>query len=179
MAGRTNGMVEMAKPNESDADVDGKATLGRELVGMVHRVDEGSKEREPQAQLQQIEFYCKERHQHSGNATDNIPGTHRSPLMGEWEVCASGKTKNSIVDGPSESKVAEDTAGVKLRDCREGTSESECIDEADSSAGRGTEPADTLITVSVQLEGPDGGDIPRVCLGATHWRADGVNSLGI
>ena len=42
-AGRTNGMVEMAKPNESDADVDRKVTLGREPAGMVHRVNEGDR----------------------------------------------------------------------------------------------------------------------------------------
>ena len=29
------------------------------------------------------------------------------------------------------------------------------------------------------MEGPDGGDIPCVCLGATRWHADGVNGLGI
>ena len=156
MAGRMKWTVETAEPQFTD--IDRKAVLGGELAERVHRVNKGDKERKPQSQIQQIELYCKERRQHSGNATDNIPGTHGSLLVGEWEVCASGKTKNLIVDSPSESKVAEDTAGVKSRGRREGTSESECVDEADGSAGCGTEPVDMLITVSVQLEvGPSVG----------------------
>ena len=50
-------------------------------------------------------------------------------------MCVSGEMKNSIADGPSKSKVAEDTAGVKSRGHREGTSESESVDEADGDAG--------------------------------------------
>ena len=107
MAGRMNRMVEMAKPNESDADVDGKATLGRELAGMVHRVDEGGEEREPQAQLQQMKFYCEESCQCSRNATENIPSAHGLPLEGEWAVYLSGEMKNSNGNAGREVKPAD------------------------------------------------------------------------
>ena len=52
MAGHTNRMVKLAKPTETDMDINGKATLGREPVGMVHRVDEGGEEHESQSWLQ-------------------------------------------------------------------------------------------------------------------------------
>ena len=91
-AGRMNGMVEMAKPTgKLDVDVNGKATLGRELVGMAHRVDKGSKEHEPQSQLQQMEFYCKESCQHNTNTNKDIPSAQKLPLEGEWIVCVSGE----------------------------------------------------------------------------------------
>ena len=43
MAGCTNGMVELAKPTETDVDVDRTPTLGRDLVERACRVDEGDR----------------------------------------------------------------------------------------------------------------------------------------
>ncbi|KIM58079.1 hypothetical protein SCLCIDRAFT_28347 [Scleroderma citrinum Foug A] len=99
MAGCMNGMVKTAKPNgKLDTDVDGKATLGREPVGMVHRVNEGSKEHEPQVQLQQIEFYCEESCQHSGIAKEDVPSAQKLPLEGEWTVCTSSELLTTTVE---------------------------------------------------------------------------------
>ena len=82
-AGRMNQTVEMAEPQITD--VDGKAMLGREPAGMVHRVDEGDgMECEPQT-----------------NATDNIPTTHGMPLEGEWTWCVSSKVSNPKLDDTS------------------------------------------------------------------------------
>ena len=94
-------------------------------------------------------------------------------------MCASSKMKNSITDGPSESKVAEDIAGVKSRGRREGMSESESVDEADGNAGQRIEPADTpneseeLVTVSIEPENLESSGILHVCLGGMRmWTGD-------
>ena len=57
-------------------------------------------------------------------------------------MCASSETKNPSVDGPSKSKMAEDTTGVKSKGCERSTSEQACIDEADGDPSHGVEPAD-------------------------------------
>ena len=70
MAERTNGTVKLAKPNESDADVNGKATLGSEPVAatVACGVDEGAKtECDGESQLQQTYFYCEKDCQCNGN----------------------------------------------------------------------------------------------------------------
>ncbi|KIM67352.1 hypothetical protein SCLCIDRAFT_21202 [Scleroderma citrinum Foug A] len=65
-----------------------------------------------------------------------------------------------------------------------GTSERVSIDEVDSDPGREVEPTDSpnepeaLITVSIELEYPDGSEIPRVCIGGTSWRACDVEGHG-
>jgi len=150
MAERTNGMVKMAKPCESDVDVDRKAALGGEPAERVHIVDEGGRkiadvdrtallgrepaerasgvnegdeEREHESQTQQTNFYCKEDRQHNENANVNVPSASKLPLEGEWAVYASGEDRNSDVDGPSKSKETEGTAGVESKDREGGASE--------------------------------------------------------
>ncbi|KIM57560.1 hypothetical protein SCLCIDRAFT_28780 [Scleroderma citrinum Foug A] len=182
-ARHTKGTAQSANPPEMDANADRTTLLGREPVERASGVDEGNRmECEPQPQLQYIN--CKANDQRDRNTRENVPGTHGSPLVGEWEVCASGEMKNSIEDGPSESKVAEDTAGVKLRGHREGTSESKSIDKADGNVGRRIEPADTpnkseeLVTVSIELENLESSGIPHVCLGGTWMQTGNANGPG-
>jgi len=75
---------------ETDAGVDGKAALGRELAERVQGVGEGNKtEHEHESQLQQTN--CKANRQRNGNANMNVPNTYGLLLVGEWEVCVSGR----------------------------------------------------------------------------------------
>ena len=80
--------------------------------------------------------------------------------------------------------MAKDTAGVKLRGCREGMSESKSLDEADSAAGQRIKPADTpneseeLVTVSIELENLESGGIPRVHLGGMQMQMGNANGPG-
>ena len=176
-AGRMIGTVETADPMVTDADVDSeKAVLGGKLVERACRVDEGDETdvdvdrtvllgREPverasgvdegdgterrDLQLQQTNLLCEETSQHNGNAEDNIPITNGLPLKGEWTVYPSGEMKNS-----------------------------------NGSSGREVEPADswnkseTLVTTSIELEDPDSGEIPCVCLGSTHWHVGDASNPG-
>jgi len=169
-AGRTKGMVRMAKPCKTVADINRMALLGRELAERVCGVDEGDgKEREPQSRLQQTNFYCKESHQGNENANRNIPNTYGLPLEGEWLVYASGKTTNPKGDvdvsnaavehvyHPSELIETENTMENKSRGCGGGTGMDECIDEletiveccqqlcmADGDRDHGVKPMDVL-----------------------------------
>ena len=105
-AERTDGMVGMAKPRETDADVDegttlgrepaveayrvdegtktiadveGKAALGGELAERVHRLDEGDEmEGDSESQPQQTTFYCEESRQRNENANGNVHTDCRS-----------------------------------------------------------------------------------------------------
>ena len=164
MAGRTN---------EMDTDVDRMALLGGEPAERVHIVDEDDEtEREPQTRLQQTGFYCEESHQRSGNAMDNIPVTHGVPLEGEWTRCASGEVSDPKLDG------------IESEGCASGMDEWVCIDEADSNAGRGIEPADSpnelteFIALSIELEDLGSGDTPRVYLGSTRVQMGDANGPG-
>ena len=92
----TNGTVKLAKPNESDVDVDGKATLGSEPATVACGVNEGAEtECNGESQLQQTYFYCEEDRQRNGNATENIPIAYGLPLKGEWTVYPSSKASDS------------------------------------------------------------------------------------
>ena len=183
-AGRMSGMLKTVKTAvPTIADVNRTALLGRGPAERASGIGKGDgTEREPPMQLQQI--YCKANCQRNRNARENIPGTHGSLLVGEWEVCASGETKNSIADSPSKLKVAEDTAGVTSRGCREGTGKSESVDEADGDAGRRIEPANTpneleeLVTISIEPENLESGGIPCVRLGGTWMQTGDVNGPG-
>ena len=173
MAGRTNRTVKLAEPTKTDADVDRTALLGGELVEMACGVDEGDQtERESKSWLQQTKLLCGEIVQHSGNTTENIPIAHGMPLEGEWTCCASGEASNPKLDG------------IESEGCASGMNEQTCTDEADSSAGHGTEPAgssnesEMLVTALILSEGPDGSNIPHVCLGGTQMQTDDMNSLG-
>jgi len=135
-AGRTNGTAQSANPPEMDVDVNRTALLGGELAERARRVDEGDEmEHGRQSQLQQTNFYCKESCQRNGNANRNIHNAYRLPLVGEWDVYASGKMANSNGDadasntavermyGPSELKKTKDAMENELRGCEGGTSE--------------------------------------------------------
>ena len=173
----TKGTVQSANLPETDADVDRKATLGREPAETVCGVDEGDKERDNESRLQQTNFYCKEDRQHDENVNADVPSAHRLPLEGEWTVRASGGLTNSS------------------EGCERGAVERECVDEpiveccqqlcvADGDPGRGVEPTDTpnesrtLVTRSIESESPDNGSIPRVHLGSTSRRAGDANGAG-
>ena len=183
MAGCTDGTVERAEPTVMDADVDRTATLGGDLVERVHIVGEGDGTERRDLRLQETELLCEESRQCNGNTRENVPEAHGLPLEGEWTVCASGEMKNPSADGPSESKVAKDTAGVKSKGCKRSTSERACIDEADGDPGHGVEPADVqnesdmLVIVSIESEDLGSGGVPRVRLGSMSWRADNANGL--
>ena len=87
------------------------------------------------------------------------------------------------VDHPSESRVTEDANGVESEGHREGMSEQVSVDEADGEAGHGIEPVDIpnkpemLITMSIELESPNSGEIPHVHLGSTSWHAYEADEL--
>jgi len=167
-AERTKGKVGMAKPNQTVADVDGKAALGREPAERVHAVNKGTEtEREHESQPQQTNFYCKESCQHDTNANSNVPNAYGLPLKGEWLVYASGEMTNSNGDadasnaaiehvcGPSESRETEGAMEIESEGCGGGTSGRACIDEleavveccqqlcmADGNPGCGIQPVD-------------------------------------
>jgi len=180
---------------EMHADVDRTALLGGEPAERVCGVDEGDEtDREYQSRIQQTN---RKKHQRNANANMDVPSAHKLPLEGEWTVYASGEDQNLRADRPSESKEAEDTAGVQSEGCEGGTSWCAGVDEpetvveccqqscmADGNGGREVEPADTpneletLVIVSIASESPDGSGIPRVHLGSTSWRAGDANGPG-
>ena len=200
MAGCTNWTVEMAEPMDADADVDRMALLGGKPAERASGVDEGNEmERGCQTRLQQIEFYCEEKHQRDENTQENLPSTYGLPLEGEWTACASSGLENSreSTDGPSESREAEDTAEIESEGCNGGMSERGSVDvletlveccqqlpAADGDADQEGEPmsmsneAETLVIMSIESEGPDDGGIPCVHLQGTNWHAGDTNSSG-
>ena len=155
MAECMNGMVQSAKPNEMDADIDRVALPGREgpysWQGWWDRV-----------QLPKTESFCEERHQHNKNATENLPSTYKLLLKGEWAVYPSGKISNSRndanvsnmaiehVNGPSESRVTEDALENESEGCK----------------GSTDEPME-LLTMSVEPYVKDGSDI--LCVYLESW----------
>jgi len=212
-AEHTSGTLEMvgtAKPHKTDADVDGTAALGGEPAERVQGVSEGNEtERDSQSRLQQTNLCCKEGRQRNENANSNIPNTYGVPLEGEWTGYASGEMRNSsghadesiaalsvstvlpeLMDGPSESRKAEDTARVELRGCRGGTSQRASIDEPGVVVRTPVEccqqlcmadtpnESETLVIASIESESPDSGGIPRVHLGSTSSRAGDANGCG-
>ena len=143
MAGCTNGMVGLAEPTKI-VDIDEKAVLGGELVERAHVIDEGDGTECKDLRLPKAELYCEERHQCNGNTTGDLPSAHRLPLKGEWTVYLSAEMKSP-----------------------------------NSGTGQEVEPAgssnklETLVIISIELEGPDGGRIPCICLGGTQmWLGD-------
>ena len=95
-AGCMDRMVQLANLPETIADVDKGTLLGRELVVEAYGVHKGNRmEHEGKLRLHQTDFYCEEKDQHSGNATENIPITYGLPLKGEWTVYPSGKLSKS------------------------------------------------------------------------------------
>jgi len=193
-AERTNGTAQSANPRETVADVDRTATaacgvnegtethadvdegttLGRGPVLEACGIDEGDRERNGQLQPQRMNLYCKESRQHNENAIADVPSAYGLPLEGEWEVCASGRL--SCEKGTSEG-TGVDELGTHLECCQQ-------LCMADGGAGREVEPTDDpneleeLVTVSIESEDPDGGDIPRVHLGGTKSRAGDANGCG-
>ncbi|KIM51077.1 hypothetical protein SCLCIDRAFT_33747 [Scleroderma citrinum Foug A] len=186
-AERTNGTVKLAKPNESDADVDGKAMLGSEPATVACGVDEGAETERNATQLQQTNLLCGGIIQCSENTNKNIPNAYGVLLKGEWTVCSSGEVSNY--------------RKVESEGCKKGASESTSVDEAEMAVWRpaeccqqlgvadgdtdcGVEPVDvpieseTLVVVSIKSEGPDGGDIPCICLRGTCMRPGDMNGLG-
>lgn len=139
--------------DNSTMKVDGMALLGREPAKRASEVNE-TMHSDPQRLAQAQTNY--EENQHSNNATKDVPSMHGLPLMGEWIVCASGKA----------SECCQQLAGV------------------DGDAGRKAKPVDTmnvpeaLVTMSIDLENSDSGDILHMHLGSTSWQAGDVNRLG-
>ena len=165
-AEHTNGTVKLAKPNESDADIDGKAMLGSEPAMVACGVDEGAKtELDGELQLQQTKLYCENIDQHSGNANANVPSAYKLPLEGEWTGYVSSESNKS-------------------KGCSGGMGERASVDEADGNAGHGIEPSDALneltefIGLSVESYVENSSDTPHVCLGGIRWHACDVKGPG-
>ena len=59
------------------------------MTGVGHGLDK--------TRLLKAEFYCKERHKHSGNTTGDLPSTHGLLLEGEWSVYPSGELERLVV----------------------------------------------------------------------------------
>ena len=172
-AGHTNEMVKTAKSNELDMDVDGKTTLGRELAGMVHRVDKGGKECESKSQLQlETNLLCRGICQCSKNKNKNVPIANGLPLKGEWTVCASSELGNSS------------------EGCNRGASESASIDSCqwlhgtDSNPGQAVERGDApnkliqLLRTTVKLYVSDGDMDTSICLGGTQMQLGDTDGPG-
>jgi len=191
------GMVEMAEPRETVADVDRTALLGGEPAERVCGVDEGDEtEHDSESRLQQTQFYYEEGRQHDENANRNVPKAHGLPLEGEWLVCACGEATNSNGDAdasnaavecvycPSESRVTEDAMENESKGCEGGMDERASVDEADSNPGRAVKRADApneltqLLTTTIESYVENGETDSRVCLGGTCWRADDANGVG-
>ncbi|KIM55151.1 hypothetical protein SCLCIDRAFT_30576 [Scleroderma citrinum Foug A] len=168
----TNGMAKMAKPTGMIVDVDRTPMLGGEPAARDCGVDEGDGTEREGTQLQQMKFLCEEIIQRNKIANRDVPIAYRLPLKGEWSVYTSGEASDPKVDGIE----SEGREGV--------TSEQASVDKADGSAGRRVEPADvpnemdTLVTISIKMEDPDSGDIPRVYLGGTKHLVLKPNSFG-
>ena len=99
---------------------------------------------------------------------------------------------------PSESRVTEDAMENESKGCEGSMGERTSVDElntlveccqqlcmaADDDPGGGVEPVDVLsesdmlVTMSMESESPDGGEIPRVRLGGTRSRADDADRPG-
>ena len=131
------------------ADVDRIARLGVELASEACGVDEGDGMEREGTQLQQTNLLCGGTCQCNVNAMGDLPSAHRLPLEGEWTVYPSGEMKSP-----------------------------------NGGAGREVKPADVsnesemLVTLLIELEVPDDGDIPYVHLGGTSWRAGDLNRPG-
>ena len=117
-------------------DINRTATLGKDLATVACGVDEGNEMECNELRLQQTNLFCKKVDQCNRNATEDVPSIHGVPLEGEWTVCASGEASNPKVDG------------IESEGCKGGTDE----------------PME-LLTMSVEPDVEDGGDIPRVNLG--------------
>jgi len=161
-AERANGTVKMAEPTKTDADIDGKAALGRELAERVHRVDKGDEECDNELRPQQTTFYYEENHQRNESTNTNVHNAYRLLLVGEWDVYVCGEMANLNGDmdasntavervyGPSELKETEDAMENESRGHKGSTSERENIDGAvgccqqlcmaDGGGNRGVEP---------------------------------------
>ena len=93
-----------------------------------------------------------------------LPRRHRPPLEGE----SVGGTANGYTHSSSGQSMPQQFT----------TSPNE------ARSGNGDKPIDTLnelemlIIVSIELEVPDSGEIPQVCLGSMSWRTDDPNGLG-
>ena len=103
-AERMKGTVKTAEPTETIADVDEGTMLGRGPVLEACGIDEGDRERNSQLQPQQRNLYDEESRQHDENAIADVPNAYGLPLVGEWEVCASGRL--SCESGTSERALA-------------------------------------------------------------------------
>ena len=177
MAGCTNGMVRLAEPTKI-ADVNEKAALGGEPVERARVIDKGD-ETEREAQLQLQELKCREINQCSGIANGDVPITNGLPLEGEWTAYLSGETSDSKGDtnasnaavehahGPNELRET-DAKEIGSEGCKRGMVERASVDEV----------GETLITMSIQSEGPGSGDIPHVYLGGTQMWPGDTNRLG-
>ena len=169
-AEHTNGMIQSANLHKTDTDVDRTALLGRKPAERACGVDEGAKTECEGTQLQQIKFYCEEKHQRNGIANRDLPSALGLLLVGEWLVCASSETSNSNA--------------VKLEACEGGMSGSASVDEADGGIGQRVEPVgmpnglEMLITTLIESENLGDGDILYVHLGGTSWRAGDSNHPG-
>ena len=173
-ARRTNGTAQSANPPKMDTDIDPeKAVLGGDLAERACGVDEGNRTECKDLQLPKAELYCKEGHQHNGNAEDTIPSTYRFPLKGEWTGYASSEARDprssanvpnampECVHCPSESSETEDAEGVKSEGCEGGTDE-----------------LMELLTMSVEPYVEDGELSACVCLGGMRCHVGDANRLG-
>jgi len=79
----------------------------------------------------------------------HLPKRHRLPLEGERHVRATNGNAHSLSGQSMPQKLA-----------------------------ASSNESDALEIMSIELENPDSGKIPRVRLGSVHWHTDDVNSLG-
>ncbi|KIM68355.1 hypothetical protein SCLCIDRAFT_20264 [Scleroderma citrinum Foug A] len=187
-----NGVVTARRTNGTA----GTATLGKDLATVACGVDKGDETERNKLRLQQTNLFCEKANQCNRNAEEDIPSAQRLLLEGEWTGYASGEasdpkgnenTSNAAIehaDGSCEQCRLADVDGVMSEGCNGGTSKRVSVDEADDDPGREVEPADSpnepeaLITMSIESEYPDGGDIPRVYLRGMRMRPGNANGPG-
>jgi len=174
MAECMKGMVKTAEPTETITDVDEGTTLGRGPVLEACGIDEGDRECNSQLQPQQRNLYDEESHQHDENAIADVPNAYGLLLVGEWEVCASGRLS-------CESGTSEQVSAGKLE------THVKCYQQLCMASGNGdceVECVDTphelmqLQAMSIELEDPYSGSIPCIHLGSMNWCAGSANSPG-
>ena len=168
MAGCTNGMAEMAKPTEiMDIDLE-KATLGRDLAERACRVDEGD---EPDVDVDKTAVLGRELAEMVCGVDEGAETEHngesqlqQTNLLYREIGQHNGNTMDDIPSARKLPLVGEWTVCASSK-----------VSNLEVKPVGSSNKLETLVIVSIELEGPDGSGIPCVCLGGTQCR---INKRG-
>ena len=156
MAGHTNSMAKMAKPQI--VNIDRTPPLGGKPAERACGVNEGNgTKRKSKSRLQQMKLLCKESHQHSGNANRAIPDAYGLPLEGEWTVCTSSEASDSERDADMSNGLTEPlTMTIELDNADSGGVPSVYLGGTHWHAGDTSHPEGQSDGLGCQTDGPNG-----------------------